>query len=162
MTFNKKSRFSKRVSGVMRKLFFKRRQEIVLPVYESPLVSRRRSMPMKNRQFLSESAVWRRNVEMLCKEYDEKAETATANIEHLDYLDYLGFQPNSSTLSNVRLQTRVYRDQLQDLKAEARLLKNQRDGLSYEMNNIRIEHQKVQQDVKRRKSIGAMRFNKII
>ena len=62
----------------------------------------------------------------------------------------------SNTLENIRLQTRVYRDELQDLKSEAQFLKDERNSLIEEMHKIgaQAEVGKALAKPKRRKSIS--------
>lgn len=137
-----KSRFSKRLTGIVRKIFIRRVNKT-----KSPRAVKRHSMSPWERTSVTECAVWRQNVEQLCWDYDGQLPTGR------NEGDVVLISPNSDTFNNLRLQTRVYRDQLKDLKTEARLLKRYRDGLCREMQNIVIER-----DIGRRRSVAISKF----
>lgn len=143
-----KSRITKRFSGVVRSIFPRRRRTVDMS--NLPKVNVRRSLSVRDRTVLTESAVWRHNVEQLCQEYDDNQRT--------EAMGYEARRPADS-LTTVRLQTKVYRDELSDLKREAILLKRQRDGLSQQMNNIRAQHEHFQQAERRRKSFAVSPFH---
>jgi len=126
-----KQRLSKRVSKIMRKMF----RSKTAHDSPNPFARTRRSLPPRERTLLTETAVWRENVEQLCREFDHRQS--------------YGHRQDNGTMDNLRLQTRVYRDQLTDLKSEAKLLKLQRDGLWREMKDIQVR-----QECLRRRSVG--------
>ena len=139
-----KTKISKRVSTLVRKMFSKNNRALKKEEEEEE-VRRRVSLPPltpRERTMLSDAALWRQNVELLCREFDDK--------KPLKSLKAVRFHDDTS--ENIRLQTRVYRDQLDDLKIEARQLKVHRDGLYHEMQQIRDRH--MQENFQRRRSEG--------
>ena len=148
-----KSKISKRVSGIMKKIFVRRGRQEERAVPQG--LTRRRSLPPRDRSMLTESAVWRHNVERLCREYDSKQPKCRTLNHHLSFMDHQ-VPPADGTLQNMRLQTRVYTDQLRDLKSEARLLKSQRDGLWREMKEIQEQRIYFERNANRRRSDGGV------
>ena len=136
-----KKSISKRVSGMMKKIFPGKTSKTLKNsnLSRKPL-SRRRSMPARDKNWMTESAVWRNNIETLCREFDNNRSTSA--------------QPwlttpigEDGTIFRMRIQTSVYREELNHLKLEAWCLKNKRDGLRMEMR----EAQKKQEEILRRK-----------
>ena len=134
-----KSGLKKRFSGVVRKIF-NRQDERVKPAMTGS--TRRRSLPVRDRPILTESAVWRHNVEQLCKEYDSR--------------DLNNGSRGTISLVNIRRKTEEYRRELSGLKRQAGILKNQRDDLYAEMNNFR-HHPELLKNHQRRRSFASSR-----
>lgn len=133
-----KKSISKRVSGIMKRLFPGKSQKN--SKYSRQPLTRRRSMPARDKNWMTESAVWRNNVENLCREFDTGRLTSA--------------QPwlttpigEDGTIFRMRVESSLYREELNHLKLEAWCLKNKRDHLRVEMR----EAQRKQEEILRRK-----------
>ena len=104
---------------------------------------------------MAQARVWRHEIDQFCDELDRtavKIKQRKSLFLQMKSKNYLA----SNTLENIRLQTRVYRDELQDLKSEAQFLKDERNSLIEEMHKIgaQAEVGKALAKPKRRKSIS--------
>lgn len=116
---SKSNAFSKRVSRAVKRIFRKKSDR-----QENPKLSTTfyhgKSMPSREQSMITESAVWRTDVEKLCQEFDnERCATNGVDI---------------AALQTVRLTAQRYRDELSVLKHESAILKRQRNQLFLSVN----------------------------
>ena len=91
-------------------------------VGEAEITRKCRKMPTKvENSMITESAIWRSDIENLCNEFDSRESCAKNG-------------PEREILRNVRQKAQMYREQLSELKIEAKVLKRQRNQLFVAVN----------------------------
>ena len=116
---------------------------------------------------ISHAKEWRAGIDDFCSRFDEsgldsmnsRPVLATRGCrlrKSMTYNRRSNIHLASATIENIRVQTMVYRDELKDLKSEARFLKDERNYLIQEMQKISEPEviEKVIHNPKRRKSIS--------
>ena len=103
----------------------------------------------------AQAKVWRHQVDQFCDELDKTAVQLKRRRGLFQQIKSRNIVA-SDTLENIRLQTRVYRDELHDLKSEAQFLKDERNSLIEEMHKIGAQDKvgKALAKPRRRKSIA--------
>ena len=105
---------------------------------------------------VSATREWRQGIEEFCTHFDTTVKKREEIFVKNHFNEVKRYSMNSRTVQNIRLQTRVYRDELADLKNEARYLKEERNHLIEEMQKFGFDEpvRKALHNPKRRKSIS--------